>query len=80
MIRQGTGVDYIDKDGFYRHGNCDRIIMRVDDSANITGLYCYCRSCKKEFRVADIEHGKIANKIIKLKKREENDELLKKLL
>ena len=80
MIRQGTGVYYIYKDGFYRHGNCDRIIMRVDDSANITGLYCYCRSCKKEFRVADIEHGKIANKIIKLKKREENDELLKKLL
>lgn len=41
MIKQGKGYDYIDNDGFYRHGNCDRIIMRVDKNANISGLYCY---------------------------------------
>lgn len=80
MIKQGKGYDYIDNDGFYRHGNCDRIIMRVDKNANISGLYCYCRSCKKEFKIADIENGKIANKIIKLKNQGENDELLKQLL
>lgn len=51
--------DEIDKDGYYRHGDCGAIILKVDKTTNINNVYCYCRKCRKEIKVKNIVNGKI---------------------
>lgn len=53
--------DRIDKDGYYRHGDCDSILMRVDKNTNINDCYCYCRKCHKEIKLQNIVNGCIVN-------------------
>lgn len=53
--------DRIDSDGYYRHGECGRIIMRVTENTNLEHVYCYCRTCRKEILLKNIVNGQIAN-------------------
>lgn len=53
--------DQIDSDGYYRHGECGRIILRVTKDTNIENVYCYCRTCRKEVLLKNIVNGQIAD-------------------
>ena len=53
--------DKIDSDGYYRHGECGRIILRVTKETSIKNVHCYCRTCKKEILLKDIVNGQIVN-------------------
>lgn len=62
--------DRIDKDGYYRHGDCDSILLRVDKSTNLNDCHCYCRKCHKEIKLQNIANGKIVNHDLKIYTRE----------
>lgn len=53
--------DRIDKDGYYRHGDCDCILMRVAKTTNVNDLYVYCKKCHKEVKLQNIVNGQIQN-------------------
>lgn len=55
--------DEIDLDGYYRHGICGKILLRVDKNTNLNNAYCYCRACHKEIKLETIENGKIKSNI-----------------
>lgn len=55
--------DKIDKDGYYRHGECDCILLKVEPTTNINNVFVYCRRCRREIRLQNIVNGQIQNQI-----------------
>lgn len=50
--------DYIDIDGYYHHC-CGTIVLRVSRNTSLNDCYCYCKKCKKEFKLNPIIKGRI---------------------
>lgn len=55
-----SAQDRIDQDGYYRHGACGTILLRVNNKSSITGAACYCKKCRKEVEIENIVKGKIS--------------------
>lgn len=53
-----SGSDYISESGFYFH-SCGKMLIRVDENANLDGIYCWCYKCRKEVKLEKIVNGKI---------------------
>lgn len=62
--------DAIDQDGYYRHGECDCILLKVGSETNINDAYIYCRRCRREIKLQNIVNGKIVNHHLKVHSKE----------
>lgn len=58
-IKYWRKEDNIDRDGYYRHGDCGNILLRVSKNTNLNNVYCYCKNCRREILLENIENGKI---------------------
>lgn len=57
-----SDMDFIDKDGYYHHF-CGCKLIKVTPDTQLQEVATFCKKCRMEVMLMDIENGKIVKQI-----------------